>query len=106
MEKRIVTPVAAPPPAPEPVRDDTPLKIAEALRAQSELGQITAQVMDAMNKQLTASLGVHAQALKDVVAKITATREVDVEVSSRDSDGRIKTLRVRSTISKTNPLAH
>ena len=96
MEKRKVIPLPATP-APAAV-DDSPARIAEALAAQGETTLVTLEVARILKDQIIAGLGDHAAALKDIVARITDSREVDVEVTGRDENGRIQSLKVRSHI--------
>lgn len=100
MEKR-----KAPPPVAdrlqEPAAPADSVKIAEALRNQSENSLIVLEVSQAIKEQMTAELGDHAKKLQAIVDRITATREVDVEVTRRDENGKIAALRIRSSLPKT-----
>jgi len=100
MEKRKPSPLPEAKPA-KPAEPDASVKIAEALRGQSENSLIVLEVSQAIREQMNAELGDHAKKLQAIVDRITATREVDVEVTRRDENGKIAALRIRSSLPKT-----
>ena len=97
MEKRKVNPSPVAEPIPS-ATESAPSAMADALTAQAETNLVALRVANLLKEQLLAGMSDQSKALQDVVNKITATREVSVEVTRRDADGRIKTLRVRSSI--------
>ena len=95
MEKRVIT-ARSPDPAPVVVpKDDSPLKIAEALRAQSEIGKMTTDAIDAIRQQSSAELIALNTQMKTVAEAVAPRPKViDVTVTKFNDAGRPVSYRI------------
>lgn len=94
MEKRLIK--ESPPPEPV-VKDDSPVKIAQALAAQSANSLLIAQITSAVEQKMSGQIDAFAATLQTIVDKFTTSRETDVEITERDEYGRVQRLKVRSS---------
>jgi hypothetical protein len=97
MEK-LQKPKPAEPVKPEPA-DHAP-GIAAALKDQAETNLLALEVSKVLKEQIVAELNGSKEAMKALVERVTAPREITVSDIKRDADGKIKGFRILATVPK------
>jgi hypothetical protein len=87
-------------PAEAPPGEVTSGKIAEALKEQSETNLLALEVSKVLKEQIINELNGSKEAMKALVERVTATREITVSDIKRDTDGRIRGFKILASTPK------
>jgi hypothetical protein len=99
MEKIVRARPLEQPPAEAKPADHSP-GIAAALKDQAETNLLALEVSKVLKEQIVAELNGSKEAMKALVERVTATREITVSDIKRDADGKIKGFKILASVPK------